>query len=86
MPPRWVTWYIPAPSCVGPLKSSLRGRPAWTAASTQARHIGLFERLSHTLSGPPAPCHSDAPRWLSSARRKYGNRSSQVQPGIPQSS
>ena len=76
MPPRCVSWYIAAPSCSAPLKSSLRGSPASTAASTNARQIGLFERESHTVSGPPVPWNSSCSRWLSSDRLKYGSRSS----------
>ena len=83
IPARWVTWYIPAPSCSGPLKSSVGAMPASAAASIHASDIGLRDRFSATGSGPPAPCSSDAPRSLSSARRKYGSTSSHVQPGIP---
>ena len=77
---------MPTPSCVAPLKSSLRASPACTPASTKAEHMTLRDRLSDTGSGPPAPWNSSAPRSLSSARLKYGSRSSYVQPGTPQPS
>ena len=41
------------------------------------------ERSSATWSGPPTAWNSDAPRSLSSARRKYGRTSSQPQPSAP---
>jgi hypothetical protein len=58
------------------LKSSFGSRPAAAAASTHASAIGLFERLSLTVSGPPLPWYSFSPRSLSSLRLKYGRTSS----------
>ena len=66
MPLRWVTWYRPTPSCAAALKSSFASSPTCSAASTQASAIGLFERLSLTVSGPPTPWYSFSPRSLSS--------------------
>ncbi len=58
-----------------------RGADEWHGAGgplpvSNARVSGLSERPSATGSGPPVPCHSSAPRSLSSARLKYGSRSS----------
>ena len=37
IPPRWVTWYIPTPSCSAPLKSSLRGEAGLDARLDEGR-------------------------------------------------
>ena len=61
-----MTWYMPTPSCVGPLKSAFLTKPACTAASTNTgpKRFGL--RRSITFSGPPVPCSASAPRSLCS--------------------
>ena len=41
-----------------------------------ASQAGDLYRGSLTASGPPAPWYAEAPRTLSSDRRKYGMRSS----------
>ena len=69
-PLRWVTWYQPTPSWRAPLKSSFESWPHARAASMNACDISLRARPSDTGSGPPLPCHSSAPRSLSSARLK----------------
>ena len=53
-----------------PLKSSLAGRPRAAAASRKACDRPVRASESDTRSGPPAPWCSEAPRLLSSARRK----------------
>ena len=73
---RWVTWYQPTPSWRGPLKSSLAVAPCSRAAAMNASQAGDLYRGSLTASGPPAPWYAEAPRTLSSDRRKYGMRSS----------
>ena len=52
-------------------------------AAIRRRSSGRGERCSLTRSGPPAPCHSDAPRTLSSDFRKYGRTSRYPQPAAP---
>jgi hypothetical protein len=54
-PLRCVTWKRPAPSCVAPATSSLRGMPTCSQASTKASTTGCIERLSLAVSGPPTP-------------------------------
>ncbi len=71
------------PSCSGPLQSGVQGMPAAALASRISRSIGRGERGSVTRSGPSAPCHSEAPRELDSARMNAGNTSSHPQPGAP---
>ena len=70
MPLRCVIWYRPTPSCSPVLKSSTVFSPVAAAASTKASASGCIECESETLSGPPAPWNSEAPRSLSSARLK----------------
>ena len=70
MPSRWVSWKRPTPSWRAPLKSGFSSWPASLAASTIASTSGCIERLSLTLSGPPAPCQASSPRSLSSERLK----------------
>ena len=57
--------------------------PACTAASSSASISGHMERLSETVSGPPTPWNSLAPRSLSSERLKYGSTSSYDHPVQP---
>src|SRR5271166_1108384 len=69
-PFRWVSWYQPTPSWRGPLKSWLAAAPCSWAAAMNAPQAGDLYRGSVTASGPPVPWNAEAPRELSSARRK----------------
>src|SRR5512135_1285856 len=75
-PFRVVVWYQPTPSWRGPLKSSLALAPcSWAAWMNAAQACDLYLG-SLTASGPPVPWYALGPRELSSARLKYGMRSS----------
>ncbi len=85
-PRRWVTWYSPAPSWRGPLKSGLAGMPASMAPSTNRRDRGEGSMRSSTRISPPTACQGPGPRLLSSTSRNAANAASQPHPRPPSSS